>query len=86
MGRAHSNILDCGPCDAEFNKLEDLDLHLTTCEVYMWRYCRKKETTVSDIKKHVKENHIDGAIIDHAKSSRRSKDQFTEKMYWDYDL
>ena len=44
MGRAHSNILDCGLCDAEFNKLEDLDLHLTTCEVYICRYCRTKET------------------------------------------
>ena len=86
MGRSHTNILDCGLCDAEFNKLEDLNHHLTTCEVYMCRYCRTKETTLFDIKKHVKENHIDGATIDQAKSSRRSKDQFPEKMYWDYDL
>ena len=86
MGKVHASILNCGLCDVEFDKLEDLETHLSTCELYMCRNCTRKETTVSDIKKHVKSLHLAGAIIDHAKICRNDKEQISEKMYWDYEL
>ena len=86
MGKAHSDIIDCGLCDLEFEKVEDLEIHITTCEIYQCRYCSKKEKTVSNIKKHTQSFHSDGAIIDHLKISRRNKEQVSEKMYWDIEL
>ena len=75
------NTYSCGLCDVEFENIEDLEVHLTTCEIYQCRYCTKKEKTVSEIKKHAKSFHTEGAIIDHLKISRVNKEQVCEKMY-----
>ena len=41
-GKAHSQSVDCGLCDKEFENLENLEIHLNTCETYRCRHCINK--------------------------------------------
>ena len=86
MGKVHSINYDCGLCDIEFGNLEDLEIHLNTCEIYKCRDCSHKETNVSDIKKHVKSKHEGSTNIDHLKISRNDKNEVSETMHWDKEL
>ena len=86
MGKAHSQNFDCGLCDKEFDNLENLEIHLNTCEIYRCRHCINKEKTVSDIKKHTEEVHGGSTIIDHIKMSRENRDEVSETMYFDSQL
>ena len=41
-GKQHSDKLECGLCDLEVGNFENLELHLTTCEMYQCYKCEKR--------------------------------------------
>ena len=58
IGKSHSQPYECGICNSEFKTSEDIETHLSTCEVYRCKSCGKKEMTISDIMNHSKYNII----------------------------
>ena len=42
IGKKHSDQFDCGICDLEIKSLENLKIHLSTCEIYKCDCCGKK--------------------------------------------
>lgn len=47
-----SKHFECGLCDAKFEDLDSLELHLRTCEMYECSECYLKLRDLSDMKKH----------------------------------
>ena len=50
VGKCYSNNFDCGLCDAKFEDLSSLELHLRTCEMYECPKCYLKLRDLSKIK------------------------------------
>jgi hypothetical protein len=42
IGKQHSDKSECGLCDLEVDNLENLELHLTTCEMYRFQRYEKR--------------------------------------------
>ena len=55
--RCHSEHFECGLCDFKANTLENLETHLTTCEIYDCDLCYFRVKKMSDIKTHMNEKH-----------------------------
>ena len=55
-GKCHSKLFECGLCDFETNTLENLELHLKTCETYECEECEFVSKTISGIKIHISES------------------------------
>ena len=60
IGKRHSKQFECGLCESEFRTLDELELHLFTCETY----CCNKDTcdeftlkTLEEMKTHIRETH-----------------------------
>ena len=88
LGKTHTETLECGLCETEFENLDNLELHIKTCEVYQCRHCQKRELSISTIKDHIK-IHIQSlghGMLDHLKMSRYTPNLVTEKFYWDYQI
>ena len=85
-GKAHTDNLECGLCENNFENIENLNLHLQTCDIFICRRCFRKENNISDIKSHVEKKHNDlrsgATIIDHLKISRIDEDEVTSKEHW----
>ena len=72
--KKHSETISCGMCMLEVKSEET---HLVTFQIYNCNECRTKFTTVSDIKKHIKEKHNGRNIaLTHMKSNRKNSDFF----------
>ena len=54
--KCHSESFECGLCDFEAKTLDNLELHLTTCETYECEECEFVSTHISGIEKHFSEN------------------------------
>ena len=78
--RLHSETMTCGMCKFEASKLEDLDIHTFTCEMYKCNDCGKKFNISHDIKSHMKENHDDGSLF-HYKRNRNNQEIFDENFF-----
>ena len=89
-GKAHTKDFECGICEVSFGNNDDLDTHLTTCEVYKCNFqsCSCKETKLSDIKVHMEKEHGGGQYlkIQHLKISRTNQDEVTSTSYYYEDL
>ena len=55
-GKCHSELFECGLCDFEAKTLDNLELHLTTCETYECEEYEFVSKHISGIKKHFLEN------------------------------
>ena len=79
-----SETFECGLCDEKFNKLNDLETHLNTCEVYECALveCLIRFKTLSDMKNHIAEEHEDGIAMHHLKMDRTD----TSKVSFKYHL
>ena len=62
----------CGLCDAKFEKLDSLETHLTTCEIYECGECGERCIHLSDMKVHIKETHEDSDFLYHMKMKREN--------------
>ena len=55
-GKCHQKNNECGLCNYEAKDIENLDLHLTTCEIYECDECEFIARNLSDFKRHILEN------------------------------
>ena len=89
-GKSHTDNFECGLCEKDFGNLEELTLHLNTCEIYRCRRCFKKEISISDIKAHAVRNHNGNGpgatLVDHIKMSRNDSDEVISKEHWHNSL
>ena len=60
--RVHGENPECGLCDFEAKTLEDLDIHLTTCEYFKCDVCKEKVWQLIKDKEHFisKQKNVDG--------------------------
>ena len=78
IGRLHSEKRECGLCNFVANNIDNLNLHITTCEIYTCEPCSFRTTKLHDIKEHLNKEHT--AIgtqwdeIIHAKVNRKDSD------------
>ena len=67
LGKHHSDKFECGLCDLEIEGLENLEIHLNTCEVFQCDWdkdkCKERFKTLIDIKKHFGEVHTESLFI-----------------------
>ena len=83
IGKHHkvADIINCGLCENNFETRENLEIHLNTCEIYRCSKCKKKETTLPNMKDHVI-NVLDSEkylMIDNFELSRDNSEVVTWK-------
>ena len=84
FGKNHS---ECGLCEYKAQDLEELELHLFTCEIYECYKCELRVKKLSDMKRHKDENHVNfGVWITHAKLDRKNKEIVKTSEEWSSDL
>ena len=85
IGKNHSEEFDCGLCDLETNSLQNLETHLKTCEAYECDYytgCDKRFNTLSEIKKHFKDQHKkEKGSFKHLKIDRNYCNEVSETVH-----
>ena len=62
IGKSHSENKECGICECNTKSLEDLEIHLSGCEIYKCASnddleCDYKVKTLSEIRNHIKKEH-----------------------------
>ena len=89
IGKKHSDLFDCGLCATETKSLENLNIHLSTCEMYKCEDCDLRLKSLSEIKKHVETKHFKYRhckTIIHLKQNRSDPDAIDEKPYESSEL
>ena len=76
LGKVHGDKFDCGLCDYNAKDLENLEMHLSTCETYKCIICDLDFTNLSEIKKHFSQKHEP-----HVKENRDNIDAFDGNHY-----
>ena len=82
IGKGCLDVLKCGLCEDKFETLTDLELHLTTCEIYECGSCYDRYRTLSEIKKHIEDDHEDRVYLQHLKMDRKETNIVSFKSYW----
>ena len=84
IGKLHSENVECGLCESILKTIDDLELHLVTCETYT---CRRIDCddftakTLEEMKVHIKETHEKAAFV-HIKMNRENFNEVTTKRYF----
>ena len=85
LRKSNSEKIECGICGFETKDMENLDTHLSTCEMYKCGQCDEKFKLLTDIKKHIQETHK-RTFIFHLKMDRNDFAEFGDTRYWNYDV
>ena len=82
LGKHHLDTFECGLCDSDYPNLDDLELHLFTCEMYECyeTNCEFKVKTLSEIKHHIRGRHEAGTFL-HLKMNRINTNKVESKGY-----
>ena len=75
------DYFECGLCEARVENLEKLEIHLNTCEIYECDTCFVRDKSLSDMKKHVEEEHEKGKILNHLKIDREDEMRVSFKQF-----
>ena len=81
VGKNHMDILECGFCDHTAKTLDDLELHLFTCETFNCLECDIKEKTLDSMKTHIREVH-ETASFYHFKMNRNDYNEVSKLVYY----
>ena len=81
VAKCNVEKFECGLCEDTFVEEKDLDTHLRTCEIYECSDCWKRLKNLSDIKKHIEENHKDYTTLNHLKINREREFEVKAKEY-----
>ena len=83
--KLHGDKHDCGLCDYEAKSLEQLEIHLSTCEYYQCFVCNEKLWQFIKIKEHFQTKHSDfdkkKNAIKNIKPSRENSDLYDQKFH-----
>ena len=77
--------LECGLCELIAEDLENLDIHLLTCEVYKCKQCENAFKNLQGLKKHYQENETHKSTT-HVKQSREDKHSYDAISYSNAEL
>ena len=86
IGKSHSENKECGICECNTKSLEDLEIHLSGCEIYKCASnddleCDYKVKTLSEIRNHIKKEHKWG-YFKHVKMKRNDQNEVIFTKYW----
>ena len=85
-GKYHSENFECGICGYIGKSLDDLELHLFTCEIYRCRKCDEVSKSLSELRKHALENHTEFVgmmkLVEHIKMSKDHFKEVSVKHYY----
>ena len=86
IGKLHSEQIECGICECVTKTLEDLEVHLSGCEVYKCASnddldCVFQFKTLSEIRNHIKSEHKWGHFK-HIKLKRNDQNEVKLTKYW----
>ena len=71
----------CGLCERNFDNLDMLEVHLNTCEIYECSVCAERFQILSEMKKHMHDNHDSCKQIYHLKMDRKDPKEVNVKKY-----
>ena len=57
IGKQHGEKVECGLCNFEAKDLEALNLHLSTCQIYVCDECCYRTVHIHEIKEHLEKRH-----------------------------
>ena len=91
VSRKHSEKFECELCKYEAQDLENLDLHMFTCEMYRCEKCDYKCNSISDIRTHINKVHGNAndkrdVFLEHFKQCRKNSDEITKSRHWSIRL
>ena len=83
-GKCRKEDFECGLCESKFENLENLDLHLVTCEVYQCgeNECKLRAKTIKEIRNHLQEIHGYPMEVMHLKIDRNDPSEIDSKWHW----
>ena len=86
IAKLHGDKFECGLCEYEATDLENLEVHLTTCETYKCELCGEVILQFVDIKTHIMAKHktlnrYDRNKIINTKPSRENKELYDRKYH-----
>ena len=86
-GKSHGELFECGLCEFEAKSLENLELHLKTCEIYECEECEFTSKHISVIKKHnLETKKCSSSNILHVKIDRNNEEMADCTAYKHSDL
>ena len=86
-GRCHSADYECGLCDFKATNLENLETHLSTCEIYECEGCYFRVTQICDMKSHMETKHEKYNVrIWHVKVDRNNDEVMDKSEHWKLEL
>ena len=77
----NTHTYKCEVFKIQMGSKEDLDIHLTTCEVYECYKCEYMHKRLSELKTHCKTKHTGNVAILHVKMDRENMSEVTCKKY-----
>ena len=88
VSKFHAEEIECGMCEQETKDLESLETHLVTCQIYECKYCEERFQSISELKKHISEDHKGQEFIKilHAKLDISNTDKIKCRTYYSKDL
>eukprot|EP00092_Neocalanus_flemingeri_P059010 GFUD01070439.1.p1 GENE.GFUD01070439.1~~GFUD01070439.1.p1 ORF type:complete len:313 (+),score=42.55 GFUD01070439.1:267-1205(+) len=81
IGKCCYEYYECGLCENRFDCLENLETHLTTCEVYECGFCLNCMKNLDDMKKHVICEPLGYDKLHHIKMNSHDKTKVDFKQY-----
>ena len=89
LAKHHNDKFECGMCEYVAKDLDNLEIHLSTCEIYTCTKCKTKFKNLPHLKTHFeKEHETKDSFVEvyHVKQSRENKEEFEEKNYFYREL
>ena len=87
-GKVHSEQFECGLCELIANDLENLETHLTTCEIYQCNSCDLSFRNLPDLKTHLQNEHEGNKYVRiwNGKQDRLNREEISCSSYWPSEL
>ena len=87
VGKHHGGKTECGLCNFEAKDLEALNMHLSTCQIYVCDECYYRTIHIHEIKEHLEKLHTSphDSII-HGKVNLKNPEIIDDVLYTKHQL
>ena len=83
IGKYHAVDFECALCEFKAKSLDELELHMFTCEVYMCETCEIRVKTLKAIKTHIADDRkAKNGNFTHLKMDRADSNEVSENSHW----
>ena len=80
-GKCRADNFECGLCEKTEETLENLEIHLLSCEIYECEECQLRSRFLKDLKIHIEKDHGKITNIYHLKMDRNDSKLVDFKHY-----